>query len=116
MERKKEEAQRASSWQPRKFPGAGSEQELRASFKVLNEWASYLQKWENKVRAMCGIMEAKYDLTPGQFDSVVASVAKGKHSKQEIRDALAHGGGGPFAPASDVVGHPPGPPYTDETI
>ena len=108
-------ARAASSWDSVKFPGAANEAQLKQSFLVLNHWALALQEWEKRIRAMCGIMEARYDLSPGQFDSVVASVRANKHSKDEIRMALHATGStaGDAVGASDAVGHPPDPPFQE---
>jgi hypothetical protein len=89
---------------------------LKRSFEILNEWALYLEDWDIRVRAMCGILEASLNLTPAQFKSVMWAVHEGRHSKKDIREALENPGDKGFGGASDVVGHPPGPPYTESSF
>jgi hypothetical protein len=88
---------------------------LEQAFRVVNRWARALCEWETRIRAMCGIMEARYDLSAGQFESVVASIKDNKHSKEDIRMALHNSGSraGDFGGAADVAGHPPDPPFTE---
>jgi hypothetical protein len=102
-----------SEWEPEPFPGAGSPEQLKAAFKVVNDWAHFLQDWDNRVRAMCLILQARCDLTNEQFESVVASVKGKNHSPDRIRTVLNLQGSkaANFGGAADVVGHPPDPPF-----
>lgn len=92
--------------------------QLERSFAILNEWAAALQEWETRVRAMCGILELATGVTEDQFQRVVTSINKKKHSRRDFTKALKIRGFrvGGFIPASDVLGHPPNPPYTDDSI
>jgi hypothetical protein len=113
--RKTVRKQTSTYWRSRRFPGADTPEQLKESFAILNDWAHHLQGWENKIRAMCGILEVECNLTPAQFESVVASIDKGKHSKRDIQKVL-RASGSKVGGSSDVVGHPPDPPYTDESL
>lgn len=115
-------------WQPRELPD-----DSRAAFLIVNEWAKELKAWNTRVRAMSAILEAELDLSPGQFAKVVDNIRNGKHSKADTREALGRpdrpvsssfvasdigptpGGSGTtgVTGATDVVGHPPDPPFTD---
>jgi hypothetical protein len=99
----------ASSWKSREFPGVNIE-----AFRTLNAWAEALKEWDMQIRAMVGIMELKFDVTGDQFKNVVQSIKAGDHSKDDIQKALdrAKGSGG-IGGASDVVGHPPDPPFQE---
>jgi hypothetical protein len=119
----------ASSWRPKKFPGAASVADLEESFLILNAWARALKDWETRVRSMCLIVQDLAGLSQEQFAEVVACVRVGKHSPTAMRDALKRKGwGDPGARrqnrlfrtlsdnvggASDVVGHPPNPPFEE---
>jgi len=99
----------------------------REAFRIINAWAKELQAWNLRVRAMCAIVETELDLSPGQFARVVDSVKNHKHSKADIKLALGKGDRDVSSPplpsdtspttgltgATDVVGHPPDPPFTD---
>ena len=98
---------------PVEFP-EGPDQ-LKEAFRVLNAWACRLRDWETRVRAMCAIMEASYGLNAEQFEAVVRSVNDGYHSKTDTRRTLHKSGStaGDLRRASDVLGHPPDPPFQE---
>jgi len=85
------------------------------AFVILNDWARHLQAWETRIRAMSGIIEVSTKVTPEQFNGVVESIDEGAHSKKDIRAALRKAGSGRrgFIVATDLLGHPPDPPYSD---
>ena len=98
-----------SDWEPKEFPGVNVE-----AFKIMNDWAKELKNWEIRVRSMCAIMEYKMDIDANQFGRVIASVAAGNHSPADIELALGGGAAqGGVAGATDVVGHPPDPPFAE---
>jgi hypothetical protein len=102
-------------WQgPTEFPGVENAAQLRESFRVLNAWARALKEWEFRVRAMCGILEVKSELSGNQFAAVVAAIKRGEHSKAAIRKALENPEpDSGITGASDIVGHPPDPPFKE---
>jgi len=110
--------QHGSSWRPKRFPGVDSDEKLEKSFAILNDWARALQKWETRIRAMCGIIQLATGVNEEQFQRVVRSIDKKKHSPRDFAGALRRGGYrvGGFIPATDVLGHPPNPPYTDDSL
>jgi hypothetical protein len=99
---------------PVMFPPDGPDQ-LKEAFRILNAWARRLEEWEIRVRAMCGIVEAANGLSRAQFERVLASVSEGYHSSADFRMALNKPGSGyrRVGPASDVLGHPPGEPFSE---
>ena len=105
-----------SDWEPEKFPGVNVE-----AFKIVNRWAEELKNWEIRVRSMCAIMEYRMEIDSAQFARVIDKVRDGHHSKADIADALgeeyeaAQGAVGVIG-ATDVVGHPPDPPFAEPVI
>lgn len=110
------------AWQSKDLPD-----DPRAAFRIINDWAKALQEWNIRVRSMSAITEVTGHVSPGQFARVVASVKAGAHSPVDIKKALdgtdrevatsAPSADDPgmtaISGATDVVGHPPDPPFTD---
>lgn len=109
---------RGSDWRSKRFPGVDDFAKLEKSFAILNDWARALQRWESRIRAMCGILQLATGVNEEQFERVVRSIDRKKHSPRDFAGALRRGGYrvGGFIPATDVLGHPPNPPYTDDSL
>lgn len=102
-------------WGGRPFPGEGHETE---AFRITNDWAKALLAWEARIRAMCAIMEVKFEVSETAFAAVLKSIDEGKHNHDEIKRILEMNKKGEkedrspgVALPSDVVGHPPDPPF-----
>ncbi|SRR5689334_8408520 len=86
-------------------------------FKVLNEWAKDLLAWEERLWAMCAIMEVELGVSEEAFEGVLSAIRRGQHTPGKIKDILekAKSGKGALTAgvglATDVVGHPPDPPF-----
>jgi hypothetical protein len=103
-------------WTPQPYPA----DDTRKAFKIANDYSKALFEWNTKVRAMCAIVEANYDLNKAQFANVLEDVKKGIHDKAHTKATLERfktiktNDDPPVDGASDVVGHPPGPTIFDE--
>ena len=86
-------------------------------FLAINEWSKALLAWQERLWAMCAIMEVELKISEGAFEEVLKAVRRGQHSPAKIRqildDAKKHAGAGGALLATDVIGHPPDPPIVD---
>ena len=106
-------------WESKRFPGVKPE-ELKEAFRILNEWAKALREYEFKLAAMSAILQVTLNMHDDDMFKNVVQEMKGGHDRRKIKDLLDRGHAGHGAPVhgypSDVVGHPPGPPFVDGTI
>jgi hypothetical protein len=101
-------------WKPKPFPEDG-EKQLRAAFWIVNEWAKALREWQYKLAAMSAIAQVALNMEDDTvFDKVVAEM-KDKHDVKKIKKLLAGRSTPVLGFPTDVLGHPPGPPF-DETL
>ena len=101
-------------WKAQEYPGPGHETE---AFRITNTWAKALLAWQERIWAMSAIMEAKLGVSDTAFADVLKAVRAGEHSPAVIKRILdkdekqAKGRTPGVGLPSDVVGHPPDPPF-----
>jgi hypothetical protein len=105
-------------WVPQPFPGVNGEKQLRTAFWILNEWAKALKEWQFRSAALSAITQVTLNMDDDQVDEVVTEM-KGKHDIKKIKDLLDKKNNR-HTPVlgfpTDVLGHPPGPPYDEQTL
>ena len=96
-------------WRPKRFPGTDTPEQLLNAFKIVNEWANYLEAWNTSVRAAVGSLNTgRNRLKEDQIRKVMRKLLEGKHDFADYEKALNG--------AADVVGHPPGPPFQEPMV
>src|SRR5262245_11878085 len=104
-------------WEPKKFPGVDGEKQLTTAFWIVNEWAKELQEWLYKSAAMSAITQVALNMTSEDpiFEEVVQEM-KGGHKFDKVKQVLDQKNNRHAAVLgfpTDVLGHPPGPPFDD---